>query len=109
MAACILDGESPEDLISEDEAGADLTFGVGLLTVLVIPFASAKTDTLVRRHTRGGILRSGGVLRPVWPDPVTPLVWPPPEQLDRAGMEDSTRSFQTFEPLTSLSWRPTRG
>jgi hypothetical protein len=95
-----------KDLISEDEDGADLlppayfvTFGVGQLVVQVmIPFSSAPTTTRVRRHLSGGSLRSGGVLRTLWPDPVTPLVWPPPEQLAWADMEEFTRSFQTFEP-----------
>ena len=114
LASIVPDDSAPmafayiKDLISEDEAGADLlppayfvTFGVGHLVVQVmIPFASAKTDTLVRRHMQGGILRSGGVLRQVWPDLMTPLVWPPPEPLDWADMAEFTRSFQTFEPLT---------
>lgn len=30
---------------------------------------------------------------------MTPLVWPPPQQLDWVDMEEFTRSFQTFEPL----------
>ena len=113
LASVLPDDSAPmafayiKDLISDDETGTPLlppayfvTFGVGHLVVQVmIPFASAKTDTLVRRHTRGGILRSGGVLRQVWPDPMTPLVWPPPQQLDWADMEEFTRWFQTFEPL----------
>lgn len=97
-----------KDLISEDEVGADLlppayfvTFGVGqLVAQVMIPFSSARTTTGVRRHTSGGSLRSGGVLRALWPDPLTPLVWPPPEQLTWADMEEFTRSFQTIEPYS---------
>lgn len=87
----------------QDEAGADLlppayfvTFGVGhFVAPVMIPVFAAKTDTRVRRHTRGGILKSGGVLRSVWPHPMTPLLWPPPEQLDWGDMAEFTRSFQT--------------
>jgi len=97
-----------KDLISDDENGAHLlppayfvTFGVGQLVVQVmIPFTPATADTRVRRQMRGGTLKSGGVLRAIWPDPMTPLVWPPPEPLDWADMAEFTRSFQTFEPLT---------
>jgi hypothetical protein len=114
LASVVPDDTAPiafafiKDLISEDEDGADLlppayfvTFGVGhLVAQVMIPFSSAQTNTRVRRHTSGGILRSGGVLRAIWPDPVTPLVWPPPEQLDWSDMNEFTRSFQTFEPLS---------
>jgi hypothetical protein len=97
-----------KDLISEDEDGTDLlppayfaTFGVRhLVAQVMIPFSSAPTSIRVRRHTSGGILGSGGILRALWPDPLTPLVWPPPEQLDWADMDEFTRSFQTFESLS---------
>ena len=97
-----------KDLISEDEVGANLlppayfvTFGVRhLVAQVMIPFSSARTRTQVRRHTTGGILGSGGVLRALWPDPLTPLVWPPSQQLGWPDMVKFTRSFQTFEPLS---------
>ena len=93
---------SIKDMVSEDDDGDALlppayflTFGIHHFAAQVmIPLAGPPARDGVRRHLREGNLKQ------LWPDLLTPLVWPPPNAVAWSEMDDFARSFETYEPLS---------
>jgi hypothetical protein len=108
LAQVVPDDQAPaafasiKDMVSEDEEGDPLlppafflTFGIGrFVAQVMIPLAAAPERSGARRHL------AEGTLKQLWPDLLTPLVWPPPNAVASAAMDDFARSFQTYEPLS---------
>ena len=105
LGSLVPDDTSPDayasikDMVSEDEEEDEflppayfITFGVGhLVAQVMIPLAAVADGSRVRRRLVDGTLKQ------LWPDLLTPLVWPPPQTLTWAEMDDSA-DFQTIEP-----------
>jgi hypothetical protein len=71
-----------------------ISFGIGHLVVQVL----IPTD-----QTTAGIgferLVDASIVRQLWPDLLTPLIWPPPQPLPWAEMDQFTRTFRTIDRM----------